>query len=297
MEPLHQDPTLYEEIREWCSMPPKLIGKRIFLTVSDPECERKLNEEMTNMDSSSMGIIGGDYKSFKKKYKTYLSVKDIGDKEAQEAARIKIEDELDNFLIKYGQYALTTLANHMEQSDKVVSLKKLADNDRLPDFVTQMASCLGTHFIRSGSKLGTKYKPELDRLKRVSADAERKEKGIQKTAEQIQKDAEADKEYKKAVAEYAVKRKEKLRKLEEARLEKLRAKEEKRKAAEAKEKERLRKEEEKRKAAEAKEKERLRKEAEKKKKAEEKQRLADEKKRKADVEKQKKEAAKKKKKE
>ncbi len=200
---------------------------------STREEESELEAQLSNVVAASFGKIGPFFQDFKRKKKHLESVQDAKDPETLKKARKEYDKALEDFLIAYGNCAVTTLNEHMKcLAESNVDPKLYEDNDYLPDFVTEMGNCLSNHYVRAGGKLGLKYKDEIARLKREAEDQERKEKGIEKTQEQIIADKKADEEYRTNRKNYVAKREAELNRLETAYQEKQKAKAERKKKRE-----------------------------------------------------------------
>ncbi|MBO6214016.1 MAG: hypothetical protein J6N76_00605 [Lachnospiraceae bacterium] len=192
--------------------------------IGDPEKEKALDDELIGMRTANMGSFDNIYRDYKNALKTYNDALASGDEKKIEEERFFFENFEKAVLEGYGVVAKKRFDDIAVQLSDTQTAEQL--DKELSDFNDEIADCLSTHYLRAGKKLGLKYEPEINRMKRESKEAENKEKAKKegkeyvKTAKEIEEDKKADEAYKKSVSDYREGRQKRLLELETARIKK-----------------------------------------------------------------------------
>ncbi len=197
---------------------PLIKLKEMLLGMDTKEKMVEVNADLTHMLSVSSGQLSNKFESLKGMRQAYEQLKTKLPPEEVQKTWNNYEVHVDEFLVQYGMVAHELLNTHHDKYQMLESISDLQSNDRMPDFVTQMGDCMETHYVRSGGKLGTKYEPEIERLKRMAAEANRKANNIQMTPEQKEAYDKAEQKYQEQKKKYLEDRELKLLELEDARV-------------------------------------------------------------------------------
>ena len=233
-----------------------MILKEKLRGIIDPEKENALDAEIMGMRQADSGTFDRAYDDYKKELKNYHKVLASGDKElieAEEKAFLAFEKAV---IEDYGSVAKKRLDDIEAQIEDVDTAEEL--DEELTDFNDEIANCLSNHFLRAGKKLGLKYQPEINRMKRLSDEAEKKEKAKKegkeyvKTQKEIDADKKAEADYNKSIADYTKNRKKMLEEIEKGRIQKAKDRQLALQKAIVEEEPKTKKEEEKRRKEEAK---------------------------------------------
>ncbi|MBR3305735.1 MAG: hypothetical protein IKI75_00610 [Lachnospiraceae bacterium] len=215
--------------------------RKLLLEMTDPAKAAEVEDKLSNMLDFDTGTLLDTFNRFKEACESFAETEKTGDREKTEVEKQLMEDAIDDFIVEYGNSAIDMLAQYKEMISDTQA-ESAVDPDDMADFSDKMASCLEIHYVRAAGKLGFKYESEIDRMKRMKAEAERKEKGIELTEKEKKKLEKDEADYRKSLIKDKKERVNELKKLEVLYKQKQAEKELRKKKAEEAEEERKRKE-------------------------------------------------------